>query len=165
MMLSPGAPWRPAGRSAVTVAAFTATLLSVSLGASAAFAQSSSCGDIQKLLMQRKSIGERIQAATGGGKKQIDAKRACTDFGSLVSNGQNLIKFAETNKDWCQIPDSFLEGVKADHGRATKIRSQACGAAAKQAQMEKQAREGGGGGGLLGGGGLSGATRLPQGAL
>ena len=164
MMLSPGAPSRPAGRSAVRIAAFAATLLSVSMGTSAAFAQSSSCGDIQKLLLQRKSIGERIQAATAG-KKQIDAKRACSDFGSLVTNGNSLIKFAETNKDWCQIPDSFLEGVKADHGRAVKIRGQACGAAAKQAQMEKQAREGGGGGGLLGGGGLSGASRLPQGAL
>ncbi|NNM72968.1 hypothetical protein HJG44_11320 [Enterovirga sp. DB1703] len=143
---------------------FTATLLSVSLGGEAAYAQASGCGDIQPMLLQRKSIGERITAATRG-KKQIDAKRACSDFGSLVANGDKVLKWAEANKEWCQIPDNFIQSIKEDHGRAVKIRGQACGAAAKQAQMEKQAREGGGGGGLLGGGGLSGVTRLPQGAL
>ena len=154
-----------AGRSVVKTLLFTATLLSGSLGGSAAFAQASGCTDIQPMLLQRKSIGERISSATAGGKKQIDPRRACTDFGALVSNGDKLIKWSETNKQWCQIPDQFLQSVKDDHSRAVKIRGQACGAAAKQAQMEKQAREGGGGGGLLGGGGLTGATRLPQGAL
>ena len=161
MVVSPGARSRRAAQAAL----FAATLMSVSWSSGAAFAQGAvSCTDIQKMLLQRKSIGERISAATAG-KKQIDAKRACTDFGALVSNGQTLLKFTDVNKDWCQIPDSFVQGIKEDHGRAVKIRSQACGAAAKQAQMEKQAREGGGGGGLLGGNGLSGASRLPQGAL
>jgi hypothetical protein len=114
------------------------------------------------MLVQRKAIGDRISAATKG-KKQIDARMACTSFGSLVSNGQTVIKWVEANKDWCQIPDAFLEGIKADHARAVTIRGQACGAVAKQAQMEKKAREAGGG--LLGGGGLSGAMRMPQGAL
>ena len=145
-------------------ALFAATLMSVSCASGAAFAQSASCTDIQKMLLQRKSIGERIATATKG-KKQIDAGRACADFGALVSNGQSLLKFTDVNKDWCQIPDSFVQGIKEDHGRALKIRGQACGAAAKQAQMEKQAREGGGNSGLLGGNGLSGASRLPQGAL
>jgi len=153
-------------RKVTAMVLFTATLLSASLGDSAAFAQAASgCGDIQPMLLQRKTIGDRITAATGGGKKQIDAKRACSDFGALVTNGQSLLKWAEANREWCQIPDQFISGIKEDHGRATKIRGQACGAAAKQVQMEKQAREGGGGGGLLGGNGLSGASRLPQGAL
>jgi hypothetical protein len=161
MVVSPGAR----SRSAAKAALFAATLMSVSWSSGAAFAQSASCADIQKMLLQRKSIGERIASATKG-KKQIDAGRACTDFGALVSNGQSLLKFTDVNKDWCQIPDSFVQGIREDHGRAVKIRGQACGAAAKQAQMEKQAREGGGGGGgLLGGNGLSGANRLPQGAL
>jgi hypothetical protein len=150
------------------IALFAATLISGSLGASAAFAQASGCTDIQPMLLQRKSIGERISAATAGGKKQIDARRACTDFGALVTNGDKLIKWAQANQAWCQVPEQFLASMKEDHSRAVKIRTQACGAAAKQAQMEKQAREagaGGGAGGLLGGGGLTGVTRLPQGAL
>ena len=63
------------------------------------------------------------------------------------------------------MPDSFVESVKADHAKAVSIRGKACGVAQQQARAEKQAREGGGSSGLLGGGGLTGATRMPQGAL
>ena len=130
-----------------------------------AVAQSAACGEITPLLTQRKSIADRIQAAAGG-KKQIEAKSACTSFSALVANGQSLVKFIETNKEWCQIPDSFSDGIRTDHSRAIAIRAKACGVAAKQAQMEKQAREGGGSaGGLLGGPGLSGASSMPKGAL
>lgn len=129
-----------------------------------ALAQAAGCTDIQKYLLARKSIGDRITAATSGGKKQIDAKVACSNFGQLVSNGQTFIKWINANKDWCQIPDNFVESLKADHGRAVGIRSKACGVAAKQVQMEKQAKEGATSG-LLGGPGLSGANKLPQGAL
>jgi hypothetical protein len=49
------------------------------------------------------------------------------------------------------------------------LRTQACEAAAKIAEMEKQARAqqqgGGGGGGLLGGNTLSGEYKIPRGAL
>ena len=145
-------------------AGLAAALLTV--GTAAASAQGAAgCTDVQAMLMQRKSIGERLSSASKGGK-QLDAKFACTNFTQLVSNGQTLVKWMEANKEWCQIPDSFANGIKLDHNRAIGIRSKACGVAAKQAQMEKQAREGGGAqGGLLGGGGLSGPTRLPQGAL
>lgn len=147
----------------MTSALLSATALAMAFGISPAAAQSAVCQDITAILTQRKAIGDRIGAATAG-KKQIDARVACTNFGALVTNGQSLVKFVDTNKDWCQIPDSFIQGIKADHGRAVAIRARACGAAAKQGEMEKQAREGGGSG-LLGGPGLSGATRLPQGAL
>jgi len=121
----------------------------------------SGCGDLQGMLAQRQSIAGRL---TANGKKQIDARVACTGFNQLISNGNTLLKWAQANKDWCQIPDSFIQSVKADHGKATAIRGKACSMVAKQAQAEKQAKSGGGSG-LLGGGGLTGPTRLPQGAL
>lgn len=131
-----------------------------------AVAQASGCGDLQKHLVQRKNIAQNL---TGSGKKKIDAKVACAGFGNLVGNGLTLIKWAETNKDWCQVPDSFIQGIKVDHAKAVTIRGQACGMVAKQQKMEKQAREAGGGGGaasgLLGGGGLTGQAKMPQGAL
>lgn len=134
------------------------------LCASEAHAQASGCGDLQTHLLQRKQIGARLSA---GGKKQLDAKVACKGFNDLVQNGATLIKWAEANKDWCQIPDSFIDSVKADHGKASGIRTKACGIAAKQAQMEKQAKNGAapGASGLLGGNGLSGSRSLPAGAL
>jgi hypothetical protein len=130
-------------------------------GASAAHAQgaSGSCGDIQGHLQQRKSIAESLQA---GGKKKMDAKVACAGFGKLVANGTAILKWTDANKDWCQVPETFVEGIKADHAKAQEIRAKACNVAAKIQQMEKQAKSGGG---LLGGGGLTGPTAMPQGAL
>jgi hypothetical protein len=121
------------------------------------------CGDIQKMLLDRKSIASTLTPKKG---QQMDARFACAGFGKLVSNGQTLIKWVDANKDWCQIPDSFSDGIKADHTRAVAIRTKACGIAAKVTEMEKKAKEGGGqNGGLLGGGGLEGVQRMPQGAL
>jgi hypothetical protein len=138
-----------------------------------ASAQSSPCTDIQKHIEQRKAIVARLQAL-GGKKKSVDPKDACAMFGQLVTNGNTTLKWAEVNKDWCQVPDSFVDGMKNDHIRATNLRGQACGAAAKMAAMERKARQqaqqaqqggGGGSGGLLGGPGLSGEYKIPQGAL
>ena len=121
---------------------------------------------IQKHIEERKAIVARLQAL-GGKKKSLDPKEACALFGKLVANGASTLKWAETNKDWCQVPDSFVEGMKNDHTRATLLKGQACGAAAKQAEMERKARQQAqqGGGGLLGDPGLSGEYKIPQGAL
>lgn len=129
-----------------------------------AFAQSTSCQSIQPMLTQRKDISSRL---TAGSKGKLDARVACSGFNQLVSNGQTLIKWVDANKDWCQIPDAFVGGIKADHEKAVSIRARACKVAAQQTQMEKRAREGGGSGagGLLGGGGLAGQQAMPQGAL
>lgn len=131
--------------------------------ASPASAQNSGCGDIQPRLQERKAIVEKLQAL---GKK-MDPKAACTVFGQLANNGVGLVKWIDANKEWCQVPLAFAEGMKADHTRAMTMRGKACGVAAQQVQMEKKAKEQaqGGGGGLLGGNGLEGQYRMPQGAL
>jgi hypothetical protein len=146
------------------VGGLASTLVLMPLLAIQAHAQGAAgCSDIQKMLLERKNIASTLSPKKG---QQMDARVACTGFGKLVANGSNLIKWVDTNKDWCQIPDSFAEGIKTDHQRAISIRGKACGIAAKVTQMEKKAKEAGGAsGGLLGGGGLEGVTRLPQGAL
>ena len=150
--------------SFVCMALLAASAVGIAAAPTEAAAQASGCGDLQGMLIQRKTIAASLQPKSKGAK--MDAKVACTGFTKLVQNGTTLIKWAESNKAWCQIPDSFVESVKADHGKAEAIRTKACGFAAKQIQMEKQARQGGpAAGGLLGGGGLTGSTSLPQGAL
>ena len=92
-------------------------------------------------------------------------------FTKLVTNGTAGVKFIEANKDWCQIPDQFATGFKADHDKAVNIKTKACQAAAQQAKMMQMAREQaqkggrGGAGGMLGGPGLTGEYKIPQGAL
>jgi hypothetical protein len=126
-------------------------------------AQSAVCAEGTKMLEQRRALGARIT-----GKKRVDPRTACSVLGQMVSNGNAVIKWAETNKDWCQIPDEFFNGLKADNAKVTTFRGQACKAAAQQAQLEKQAKERGAQGGrsgMWGGDGISGTQRMPQGAL
>lgn len=131
--------------------------------ASSALAQSASCQEFGKTLEQRKGLVQKLQSL-GSKNKKMDPKAACSMFGQLVANGDGAVKWLEANKDWCQIPDPFIENIKADHVRAQDLRGKACKAAAQQAAMEKKAKEGAGPA-LLGGGGLTGSYRMPQGAL
>jgi hypothetical protein len=137
--------------------------LSASIGPAAA--QSAECQELTKHLTDRRSLVETIQKL-GGKDKKMDPKAACSAFGKLAANGTTTLKWAESNKDWCQVPDQFIQGIRTDHEKVVKLRGQACGVAAKQAEMEKKGRsQGDGPGGLLGGGGLEGSYKIPQGAL
>ena len=149
--------------SARSCLGFAAAGVALALAAPAQ-AQSAACMDVQKILLERKSIVDRISAA-GAAKKKMDAQEACGLFTKLVANGNGAVKWLDANKEWCQVPDTFASGIKADHGRAVSIRGKACAAASQQAAMQKRAKEGGEGSGLLGGGGLTGSYKIPQGAL
>ncbi len=140
------------------------------LAATPATAQNAACQEGGKLMNQRQAI---VAQLTKLGSKKIDPRAACPLFGKLVSNGSAAIKWMDTNKDWCSIPDPFVENFKGDHAKATELRSKACAAAAQVQAMEKKARQAqqqegagaSGAGGTLGGPGLTGSFKLPQGAL
>jgi hypothetical protein len=135
--------------------------------AAPALAQSSNCQDAQKFLTERQSLIQQINKLGGDGKKkQIDPRAACGIFTKLVTNGDAGVKWITANKDWCQVPDQFAQSFTEDHKRAMNMKGQACSAAAKMAQMEKQAKQQQQqGNGLLGGGGLTGTYTMPKGAL
>ena len=147
------------------------------VSAAPALAQSAECQRGGAMLNTRQALVAKLSALGSKNKKQVDPRAACTLFGQLVSNGASVIKWLDTNKEWCSIPDSFVEGLKGDHAKAAELRGKACTAAAQMAVMEKKAREqqqqqaqGGGGpagpaAGPLGGPGLTGSFKMPQGAL
>ena len=151
------------------LALFAGMALAPFIGAavSPAAAQASGCGQIKTYLDERKSIVERLNKL---GKKP-DPKSACTLLTTLVGNGSNTLKWVGTNKDWCQIPDDFVNGFKADNVRASNFRGQACKAAAQQATMQKRAQQqqqqttNSPFGVPQGGDILTGPMRIPQGAL
>ncbi len=125
------------------------------------------CNESGKLVQERQSIIEQLNKA-GGKDKKLDPRMACGTFGKLVTNGEQSLKWLEANKDWCQIPDQVSENLKQEHTKVKEIRGQACQAAAKIAQMEKQARQQQQQqqqGGNPFGGGLTGQYKVPQGAL
>lgn len=144
-----------------------AIVLAAAFAAGPAFAQASNCQDAQKFLSERQSLIQQINKLGGEGKnKQIDPRAACGVFTKLVNNGSTGVKWLESNKAWCQVPDQFAKSFEEDHKRAVDMKSKACNAAAKVAEMERQAKKAQQqGNGLLGGGGLTGSYTMPKGAL
>ncbi|WP_230533171.1 hypothetical protein [Microvirga roseola] len=132
-----------------------------------AFAQASGCQEGQKIIAERQSLGQQINKLSNGGKKkQLDPRSACTVFTKLSKNGETGIKWMKDNKDWCQIPDQVVQNFAKEHEQVQKIRGEACGAAAKIAEMEKKAKQAQQqGAGNPFGGGLTGSYSIPKGAL
>ena len=130
----------------------------------AAPASAQVCQQGAKLIQERQTIIQQLNKA-GGKDKKLDPRMACGAFGKLVSNGEESLKWLETNKDWCQIPDQVADNLRQEQTKVKEIRAKACQAAAKFEQMEKQARQQQQQGGNPFGGGLTGQYKIPQGAL
>jgi len=150
------------------VAAIGLAVASV-MSAAPAQAQISGCEQIQKLLAERQSIVARLQAAQKA-KKKMTPQDACSTFGRLVNNGEAAIKFATANQDWCQIPPTFIDGMKTDNQKVVTFRTQACNAVKQQAVMQRKAQQQAQGANPFGGAdsitsGAGGGMRVPQGAL
>ncbi|MFA6966666.1 MULTISPECIES: hypothetical protein [Bosea] len=132
-------------------------------------AQASGCEKMQALLQERQSLVASLNAAQKA-KRKLTPQQACSTMTRLVSNGASTVKFATDNQDWCQIPPSFIEGMKADNQKAAGIRTQACNAVKQQAELQRRAQQQAQGGGannpFSGGDSITGGgVRIPQGAL
>jgi len=117
--------------------------------------------NFEKLGRQRMTLVQKVQ---GFQKKKTSATNVCAALNQLSAADAKLISWAEANKDWCQIPDQFLETLKSSSGQISTARGNACSAAKKEAailrQMKANAAQSQGPSGLPGSG-----VRLPQGAL
>lgn len=155
-------------RMASGVIATMGLAAAVFIDASPAHAQASGCEELQKLLKERQTIVASLNASQKA-KRKLTPQQACGTLGKLVSNGNAAVKFATDNQDWCQIPASFIDGMKADNEKAGGIRTQACNAVKQQAEMMRRAQRQAqqrannpfGGADAITGGGM----RIPQGAL
>lgn len=137
-------------------------------------AQASGCEKVQTFTTERQSIVARLNA-TSKSKRKLSPQEACTTLGKLVSSGNAFVAWANANKDWCQIPDQFIEGLTADNANANKIRGQACNAVKQQAVLQqraraaqaRQAQQNQGAAGAFGGADAvtGGPIRVPPGAL
>jgi hypothetical protein len=137
----------------------------VLLSAAPVLAQSSSCRDGEKFLTERKALSDQLQKAAGKNKK-LDPRVACTVFGKLENNGEKGLKWISANKDWCQIPDQFVQNFKSEHAKVQELKGQACKVAAQFREMEKKAKQQAQQQkGNPFGGGLTGEYKVPQGAL
>lgn len=127
-------------RTASGLAATLGLAMASLLLASPASAQISGCEPLQKLLTTRQSMVAKIAAAQKA-KRKMTPQEACSTFGKLVNNGDETLKFATANKDWCQIPDGFIDGLKTDNKKVATFRGQACNAVKQQAAMQRRAQQ------------------------
>ena len=113
-------------------------LCSAAPRAGPAFAQVCKEGD--RLIQERQAIIQQLNKA-GGKEKKLDPRMACGAFGKLAANGEQTLKWVETNKEWCHIPDQVSTNLQQEHDKVKELRGKACEVAAKMEQMQKQARQ------------------------
>ncbi len=101
-------------------------------------AQSAVCERLAPLMKQRQALMQRIN---GMGRKNVNPATACSLFSSLASNGAQTIAFANENKDWCQIPDDFVNGLTSSQRQISDVRGKACQAAKQRVAQERLGRQ------------------------
>lgn len=95
------------------------------VSASAAWADCQT--DVTSLRADLEAKGQALQAA---GKKKADAQTLCPLFRTFATAEAKWVKFLETNKDWCQIPDQAIKQAIASNKKTNEVRDQVCKVAA-----------------------------------
>lgn len=119
------------------------------LGAAApAFAECQE--DIGKIMKERLDLIAQLNKMNKGGKAQLDATAACPKLRGLAAAESRLVSYLEKNKDWCNVPDQFVENAKTGRDKSAAFAGKACKVAAQIEKMKQQQAQGGGGGGMGG---------------
>ena len=105
---------------------------------------SSSC-DAEMMSFQ-KQRGDQLLAINNlvksGKKGQMDPVAACPKFRGLVAIESKMKAWALKNKEWCSIPDQFIESMNVGFAKTPTYAQRACAAA----EMVKRGGPGGPGG-------------------
>jgi hypothetical protein len=81
------------------------------------------CSDFSNLAAEAQKRSALVTAAM---KAKADRKELCTLMTNFVAAETNVVKFLETNKVWCGVPDEALKVSKANHEKSIKFRTAAC---------------------------------------
>ena len=81
------------------------------------------CSDFAKLTAEAQKRSSLVTAAM---KAKVDRKELCTLMTNFVAAETSVVKFLETNKVWCGVPDDAITVSKANHEKSMKFRTMAC---------------------------------------
>lgn len=81
------------------------------------------CNDFLKLRADAQEKGQAIGAAQ---KRKVDRKEMCTLVSRFAVAEGAAVKFLETNKTWCGVPDQAVAEAKAIHEKTLKFRTVVC---------------------------------------
>jgi len=81
------------------------------------------CNDFAKLSDEAQKRANLVSTAM---KAKVDRKELCTLMTNFVAAEGSVVKFLETNKVWCGVPDQVITTSKANHEKSLKFRTTAC---------------------------------------
>ena len=135
------------------------------VSAAPALAQISGCEQGQKFLQTHETLSKKLNNLKDKNNK-IDPVAACGLLAKLDDNADSMLKWMNTNKDWCQVPDQMIQSLKEGQANLSKAKGQPCKVAAQVRDMQKKAKQAQQQQkGNPFGGGLTGEYKIPQGAL
>jgi hypothetical protein len=104
-------------------------------------ASSGSCeSDIGAIQQKRMGfIGDLNKIAKAGNGK-IDPIASCPKLRSLAATEIQLKNYVVKNKEWCNVPDAFINQISEGAARTSQMAQQACKVAT---EMRKQQQSGG----------------------
>ena len=109
--------------------ALTAGAAGITKASAQAMQSPSPCDGFIPLRDDAKQKAELIMAAE---KRHADPKELCTIVSRFYIAEGAALKFLESNKTWCGIPEQAITGAKATHEKTLRFREMVCNAAAQQ---------------------------------
>ena len=105
--------------------AFTLDTAAVSTASAQQFggAPASPCAQFQPLTEVARKRGEALGAAQ---KHHPDRKEMCTLVSQFYTAEAAVVKFLETNQQWCGVPPQAIQSAKATHEKTLKFKEVVC---------------------------------------
>ena len=116
----------------------TAVLAFGLVAASAAFAGDCNT-DIAGLSQKRQVFIEKLNVLAQASKGKLDPVASCPVLRGLVVAEGQLIKYLDSNKNWCNVPDETLVNLRTADAKSQGFAAKACQVAAQAEQQHKQA--------------------------
>ncbi|HTV37110.1 MAG TPA: hypothetical protein VMF12_11835 [Xanthobacteraceae bacterium] len=109
--------------------ALTAGAAGITKASAQAMQSPSPCDGFIPLRDDAKQKAELIMAAE---KRHADPKELCTIVSRFYIAEGAALKFLESNKTWCGIPEQAITGAKATHEKTLRFRDMVCNAGAQR---------------------------------
>jgi hypothetical protein len=112
-------------------------------------ARAQSCNDdIGAFGKKRNAEIEALTAISKAHGNKLDPIAACPHLRTMNKIEGEMLAYLTKNKDWCNVPDDFVNNFKGNAERTSKMAGQACQLAEKMKKMQQSGGLGGGGGNL-----------------
>ncbi len=131
----------------------------VVLAATSSGARAQSCNeDLSAIGKKRNAEIEALNVITKSHGGKLDPIAACPHLRNMKAIEAQMIAYLVKNKEWCNIPDEFINNFKNNTGKTANMAGQACAMAVKMKKMQEN-------GGMAGGQPLAPPPKLPAGPL